>query len=409
MQVAAPVKVGTVYKDNANYRTTVVDRNGNPISDKVSANTNFESWIVERDNVRKTTKTREKWRPPLPYRKTIISLSDVTGECSQTSNSTGRVTTLSGDVPATYFNWNLKQLLHNQSDMVLWDLNELARAETECLVKLKNSNINLGEALGEAKSTYEHLAKSTSTLLKLISNVRRGNWKGALEALKVDPRRKWSTKDPAGRWLELQFGWTPLISDISALMDYKSTFNIWDTPKDGDRRSTFSVTRSLKTQHSGPYNTALSGFPQNTSRGNVELGTTVKLYCSISNPKIALLNQIGLLAPQQVAWALMPWSFAIDWFLPIGTFLEAITAPLGFALEGGTRTRYAQGGGTLIAQAWRDSSSPQSGNFEREFEINAMRREVYTSFPIPRPYIKSPFSTSHAVSTIALLRQLTKR
>lgn len=409
MQVAAPVKVGTVYKDNASYRTRVVDRNGKLISDKVSSNTKFETFIVERDNVRKSTETRTKWRPPLAYRKTIISLLPITGECSQTVNLTGRTTTISGDVPGTNFNWNLKEILHGQSDMVMWDLNELARAETEVLVKLKNSNINLGEGLAEAKSTYEHLAKTTKTLTSTIRAVRHGDWKGALNALKVDPNRKWSTKDPAGRWLELQFGWTPLINDIQALMDYKKTFNIWDAGGQ-DRRQLFSVTRSLKTRHSGPYNTALSGFPANTSRGNIELGTTVKLYCSIANPKLAFLNQIGLLAPQQVAWALMPWSFAIDWFLPIGTFLEAITAPVGFTLVGGTRTRYAQGGGTLVSQAWRTStSSPQTGTFEREFEINAMRREAITSFPIPRPYIKSPFSTSHSISALALIRQLTKR
>lgn len=407
MQVAAPVKVGTVYKGNAEYRTVVVDRNGNPISDKTTVNTKLEQWIVERDNVRKSTKTRTKWRPPLAYRKTILLLSDIRGECSQTVNSSGRTTTISGDVPATNFNWNLKKILHGQSDMVMWDLNELARAETEVLVKLKNSNINLGEGLAEAKSTYEHLAKTTKTLTQTIRAVRHGDWKGALNALKVDPNRKWSTKDPAGRWLELQFGWTPLINDISALMDYKKTFDVWDA---GKRRNYFSVTRALKSQDSGPYNTALSGFPANTSRGNIELGTTVKLYCTVANPKLALMNQIGLLAPQQVAWALMPWSFAIDWFLPIGTFLEAITAPLGFELVGGSRTRYAQGGGTLIAQAWRNSaSSPQNGLFERNFEINAMRREPITSFPVPRPYIKSPFSTSHSISALALIRQLTKR
>jgi hypothetical protein len=48
------------------------------------------------------------------------------------------------------------------------------------------------------------------------------------------------------------------------------------------------------------------------------------------------LNQLGLLNPWGLAWDLVPFSFCVDWVLPIGPVLYALTAPAGLIFVDGS-------------------------------------------------------------------------
>jgi hypothetical protein len=39
---------------------------------------------------------------------------------------------------------------------------------------------------------------------------------------------------------------------------------------------------------------------------------------------MGVARQLGLLDPLSVAWELLPWSFVIDWFIPIGAYLDVL-------------------------------------------------------------------------------------
>jgi hypothetical protein len=36
-------------------------------------------------------------------------------------------------------------------------------------------------------------------------------------------------------------------------------------------------------------------------------------------------RSLGLLDPLSVAWEILPWSFVVDWFYPVGTFLDNLS------------------------------------------------------------------------------------
>lgn len=129
-------------------------------------------------------------------------------------------------------------------------------------------------------------------------------------------------------------------------------------------------------------------------------GTAVKLYARVRDQDISRLTSLGLSDPAQVAWALVPFSFVVDWFLPVGSYLEALGAVKGLTFVSGTRTEFTNG--SLNIQTGYLKSS-EGTPFTRYGHIATVARSVYTGFPFPLPYVKSPFSTSHMVSALALI------
>lgn len=276
-------------------------------------------------------------------------------------------------------------------------LNDVNRAETECLVKLKEMNINLGEALAESKSTVNHLCDTVSKLARAALALRKGNVKGLLKALDVDPkfRFKQTSKSASSRWLELQFAWTPLISDI-----YGASKQLEDGFKKKDQ--TFSVVRTVKADFDISRRT-FSGTTQFSESGKSEVSIRVKLYGKVRNQDIANLTTVGLLDPLQVAWALVPFSFVLDWLLPIGNYLEALGATKGISFVGGTRSIRTSGKYTT---SWRPQGYTVIPLPKLETTYIDLDRVAYRDWPRPHLYIKSPFSRSHLISAAALLRQL---
>lgn len=345
----------------------------------------------------KSTVDKYGFRPPRPYN---IVMFEAYGRPNGMiySRSGTTLTVVTGDLPDnSAFAWNM-QLWYNGKYEELPRINDRNRAEVETLVKLKDMKVNFGEALAESRSTLSHLAKTSTTVLRAFLYARKGKWGKVLKELKINKRHRWSTKEPAGRWLEVQFGWTPLLSDIKGA---------YDLSQSGlrERHQLFSAERNLVQYYEGEEichkSSTMSEASSVLFQGH--RGTAVKLYARIRDQDIANATSLGLTDPAQVAWALVPFSFVVDWFLPVGSYLEALGAVKGLTFVSGTRTEFTNG--HLNIQCGYLKSADGSP-FTREGHIATVARSVYTGFPFPLPYVKSPISTSHMVSALALIRTI---
>lgn len=299
----------------------------------------------------------------------------------------------------TQLSWNTDEWITGTGSLTP-QYNKRHRAEVECLLKLKDMKVNFGEALAEARSTVSHLARTATTLLRAYSYARRGKWTKLLKELKVNPKRKWSTKDPASRWLEVQFGWTPLVNDIKGVYDLSQS----------QLRSNglfFSAERNLVSSYlSEDINRSNSQQHSETScLFTGTRGVAVKLYARVRDEDIANLTSLGLSDPLQVAWALVPFSFVVDWVLPVGSYLEALGATKGLTFVSGTCTEFINGS-LNISAGYKTLSAESDGMFSKWGSVSSVRRTVYQNFPAPIPYIKSPFSISHLTSALALFRTI---
>lgn len=175
------------------------------------------------------------------------------------------------------------------------------------------------------------------------------------------------------------------------------------------RNYRFSAVRQITSELTGDdVMSPIAGNPLNQIVGSGVQITKVKIYSEVRSSELHSLTQIGLTDPLQVAWALVPFSFVLDWFLPIGSVLEGLGATKGLDFVSGTATTAVKFRGTALTQLNPSSIKNQIGWFETDVAIEGMERKVLTSFPSPMLYYKSPFSTSHGLNALALFRQLTR-
>jgi hypothetical protein len=274
--------------------------------------------------------------------------------------------------------------------------NTINRLDTELLLKLKDMKINLGEALAESRGTVRMLSSTGSTFLRGLLAARRGNWSQVGKVFGVTGKSLKSGGVFSERWLEYQFGWMPLASDIHGAFDQFQT---------GLRKrgQFFSVQRSLWD------NTELNTTSLNNDiRSRCEVQSRGKVYARVRDSDIANLTSLGLSDPLQIAWALVPYSFVVDWFIPVGNLLEGIGATRGLTFVGGYKSFVSETSGIHTYRP-----SPQAGlnmvivrPFECKVSVAAYSRTPYNTFPNPGLYYKSPFSTKHLFDALALFRQL---
>lgn len=278
------------------------------------------------------------------------------------------------------------------SGWVRIDGNLEARAITECLNKLNSGRVNYGNSVAEANTTLRHLGGALKDLSKAYFALKRGDVGAMARALGKKPHRGSS---PANAWLEYQYAWKPLFQDIHGAVDDLTQ----GLPKRG---AYFSVVRNVRKD-------ASSGDvvvnPRYTVTGSGSYSIRCKVYARMGNEQLANLSTMGLVNPLAVAWELMPYSFVVDWVLPVGNVLNAITAPMGLIPLGHTiahRVTADWSFKTDVPEGWAGSLTPASRS------IKAFHRTAGSGFPLPRLYWKSPWSGSHVTSALSLLTNLAK-
>jgi hypothetical protein len=81
------------------------------------------------------------------------------------------------------------------------------------LEQVKDHEFNLGVDSGQCKQTVGLLSENLGRLGRAALSVSRGNFPAAARALGASARKKkFSTSEISSRWLELQYGWLPLLS-----------------------------------------------------------------------------------------------------------------------------------------------------------------------------------------------------
>jgi hypothetical protein len=225
---------------------------------------------------------------------------------------------------------------------------------------------------------------------------KRGDFRSAARYLtrNNDRKRVVARETPSSNWLQLQYGWLPLLSDVHDGARFLA--HHLDTPLQHVVRA--SVTSKGVT--SGP-----------TFQGNGTLFALNAESYRQTHLKAVLKEKdvyklAGLTDPLSVAWELVPYSFVLDWFLPIGDYLAArgLSSSLtGTFVYSTKKVRSFSGltgvGSTLL-------SPPISRTAMKEVYFT---RTVSTSLQVPNPSmipLSEAISWKRAANAVALLSQL---
>jgi len=275
---------------------------------------------------------------------------------------------------------------------------------------------NLAQDFAQISQLTTLIGGTTKKLVSSINHLRKLNFPAAISALTAGRTRQRNSirigkpsvkKDLAENWLELQYGWKPLLMDINGVLNSLSTFQ-------GGEPTVRRVTASSSASSSSSSSLNLSESNVGPSRGiaNTRTKTQCKIQISfmLDSPLKSFLAQTGFTNPLNLAWEVLPFSFVVDWFLPIGPYLSALSAWDGLTFKGGCQTIFTR----TWMQSTLDYEGPLVANPTAAFcvehdrycaEVVRLDRTPLASFPSPTfPQFKNPFaSITHAANGIALL------
>lgn len=362
-----------------------------------------------------TRRKTNRWLAPLYYgtRRQVWSYSQ--GSFTDTVKATGKFSqSWSGvldnsilsyvpgpEFPAYDFPQEMKSRLSGKIDNAI-------------LLKIKDSKINLAQAFAERQQTVGLIQTTALRLAAGYRSLRSGNLAGFAHSIGMQPpslrrQRAFSREHlrhpilgASGAWLEYAYGWTPLLSDVYAAVDI-----VFPKPV-----QPLNVQSSASERMQGS-SLSTAAYINSTLSWDSTLRYRKKIFYELDDSAASSLyrsaSQIGLTNPALLAWELMPYSFVVDWFVPVGSYLSTFDATLGLKFKAGIfddkwirrASRVSVGTG-----ASSPSSVSTTGGCTSEYSDLWFERKILGSFPSPSlPSIKNPLSTQHALSAISLLSQ----
>jgi hypothetical protein len=280
----------------------------------------------------------------------------------------------------------------------------ISRAEIRALKQLKDNNVNIALAFAERRRTADMLTENVLRLRKAVKAARRLDAPGIAESLglyKVQKgrrsgkrRRELPSTDQRvhNLWLEFQYGWSPLLSDSKGAIEELAE----DDLADPDRYRCTVIGKDLarsdiRSVHPGKTPNSGVGFVYSLERHERYVQKVkVRLDYLLSNPALAQASSLGLTNPLELAWELVPFSFVADWFLPIGSYLGALDASVGWTFLAGSRStvtkRNVKGrcGNMTYPSPYLIDVKVGNGSPTVSFREASINRSIYGTSPLPR-------------------------
>lgn len=287
------------------------------------------------------------------------------------------------------------------ADVALLGANDDIKLVNKLREKLTGSDFNMSVFLGEGHQTLRMIGDTAITLAKAIRALKRRQFAEAAAALGVkSPKgggmRRKGVDNLSSRWLELQYGWLPLLKDAEAGAQQLA------------HHLNYPQTMTFRASVRREQNRSWKNYANSVIRLNAEqyIFHRRSLIARISEP-LTVPQLLGLKDPELVVWELLPFSFVADWFLPIGDWLAA--RALVSKLTGTFITTDLKDGG------YRDyeflAGVIPLGRSTTYAQKKSLTRSISTTLKVPLPEYKGldkALSLGHCLNGIALLAQVAK-
>lgn len=273
------------------------------------------------------------------------------------------------------------------------------------LLRVKDQKVNLGVVFAERKRTADLILGTAKQISDSIHFLKRGNISGAASALGVKPRKFNGTKKSmSSRWLELQYGWKPLLHDVYGAAE--ALARLQDRPN--VTRLSFSKTHRWGSQDPVTFE-GCKGV--RTTKGKYT--RKVVYYFATQSQVHQDLASLGIYNPLSIAWEILPYSFIVDWFIPIGNFIDSLDATIGLSFQKGSSTSFKKWRSTISFN--RAVGKPGGPSSKAECDAKASYdyvkcvRTSLSSFPLPHlPSFDLRITPTRAANALALIFQRTK-
>lgn len=291
-----------------------------------------------------------------------------------------------------------------ESVSITFDSNDDYELISKLYSKVAGSSFNLAVTLAQSGQSLDLITGGATRIYTALRALRRGDIPKLASTLGVPVHPRYKGKvgrgsdDLTKTWLEYQYGWRPLLTDIHDAAQLLATrFSIPQTKEYVARK-----------QKSGSLSVSSSGTLGYSSASTSTIRKQI-IYRVQEGGEISSASLSGFLDPQLVAWELMPYSFVVDWIYPVGAYLEArsqLSKLQGTFIT--TTTEFSRSGGNVYPLG---SSAIGEIVQSVEYSSSSLSLNRVLSAPTVRPPKLVPLgealSWRRAVSALSLLNNFT--
>jgi len=271
---------------------------------------------------------------------------------------------------------------------------------TKALLKLGGESAGIGSDLATFRQTTDLFVGKASILKDALLAAKRRKdfapflYKSAREILKQG-----IPETAAKLYLEWVYGVKPLMADyygVKKLLESKSQAALLIYGRSSAREAiTWSGSKKYQP---GTY----SQLEYSTENGIKKATCTLWAQADPNHMGLRALQQLGLINPLEIAWDLVSWSFVVDWFVPVGPVLSALTVPCGLIFVDGSlayRTSMVQSGlyvNTTFAPDGIGLINAQVNPMTWNCTLEDYSRTSIRSWPLPGVWVNDdPFGGKH--------------
>lgn len=210
------------------------------------------------------------------------------------------------------------------------DIKSWEQLKVDLRNKIREGDFNSAVAYKERAQTIDMITGTAKRLAKAASLVRRRKFSRASRELGLTKSPKDLTKSFANNWLAYKYGWTPLYQDIyNGMVAVDRMVRPYNKGTKVQVRSVGGANESRQAVYGHQV-----GMPYNWAEYvnyNFASKEVRKMYCFVkaTNQSLHNVDSLGILNPALVAWELVPFSFVVDWFVPVGDWVAATPPLLG--------------------------------------------------------------------------------
>lgn len=283
-----------------------------------------------------------------------------------------------------------------------FDSNDLAKLINKLGDKIRGHEFNAAVSIGaEGKDALRQIAGASKAMYNGMRMLKKGNIDGALRYLGLKPavaKEVGYHKTLSGKVLATQLGWLPLMGDVDDA--YGALRRLSDPPLTG--KFTVGI-RKLGSV------TLADGSPARNSENYLSRRLT---WILSESEQLGVVDSLHVSNPwdmANLAWNATFLSFIADWFIPIGSYLDARSVVSGLEGRGYQTTLLRSKGSSILGPYLGGARTIKSGTyFSKHVTVN---REVINSLsgyvPLPRfkDFSKIP-SWKRALTAVTLATQM---
>jgi len=283
-----------------------------------------------------------------------------------------------------------------------------AIALANAYAKMNASPLMLAEQLNDLGQTVGMLRSPFKTARQLVMKMTK--YRNA----RLGKTAKSAAKASADAWLEYRYGWKPLILDAETIIKESHKFRARCDRIHLVARAQENHTSNVSGTWPATY------FPASSwaSAGSISRNLTVRcsagvIYDVKSRNTIEDLNTLlgtRLRDVPATLWEILPYSFVVDWFVNVGSWLQAVTPVPGLEVQSRWHTRVEEEVVTTSATFAYPPPAPTTNVYSGSFGSSVINRTTFKRTANPEttatPVLTNrSLSVLHQVDAVSLMVQ----